>query len=184
MVVGAIADQVAREINEAMAGGEPAGDAPAALSIDALGQALGAAITAVEARASRVLRLSPNPGRWMSGPCGLRARGRPWRPRPARFNSVIGPAAEQVARRPPRPLSQLDAHCGGAGGCSRAAGGVMGGLSLGGGALAGVASVAGGGAAGSMALVGGEVAGGVESVGAGAAGGSVAAGAAVSAAAG
>ena len=53
VVVGAIADQVAREINEALLAGAPA-QAPD-LSIDALARALGGAFAKVEARASRVV---------------------------------------------------------------------------------------------------------------------------------
>ena len=97
VVVGAIADQVAREINEAMAAGEPALASPAALSIDALGQALGAANTAVEARASRVLVTLAEP--WPLDERALRAAGAraAVATAPGKVQLVIGPAAEQVA---------------------------------------------------------------------------------------
>jgi PTS system N-acetylglucosamine-specific IIC component len=97
VVVGAIADQVAREINEAMAAGLPASSSPAPLSIEALGQALGAAIAAVEARASRVVVTLAEP-RTVDEAALLAAGARAAvATAPDKVHLVIGPAAEQVA---------------------------------------------------------------------------------------
>jgi PTS system N-acetylglucosamine-specific IIC component len=97
VVVGAIADQVAREINEAMAAGPAAPSSPPTLSIDALAQALGAAIAAVETRASRVVVTLAEP-RPVDEAALLAAGARAAvAAAPGKVHLVVGPAAEQVA---------------------------------------------------------------------------------------
>jgi PTS system N-acetylglucosamine-specific IIC component len=97
VVVGAIADQVAREINEAMAAGLPAPTSPAPLSIEALGQALGAAIAAVEARASRVVVTLAEPRTVDEGALLAAGARAAVVTAPGKVHLVVGPAAEQVA---------------------------------------------------------------------------------------
>jgi PTS system N-acetylglucosamine-specific IIC component len=97
VVVGAIADQVAREINEAIAAGLPAASSLPTLSIEALGQALGGAIAAVEVRASRVVVTLAEP-RPVDEAALLAAGARAAvAAAPGKVHLVVGPAAEQVA---------------------------------------------------------------------------------------
>jgi PTS system N-acetylglucosamine-specific IIC component len=97
VVVGAIADQVAREIKDALAAG-PAG--PSALAVDALLAALGGAanLTGVEARSSRLLIGVVDDERVdEAAVTGCGARGLASTSR-GRIQVIIGPDAEPVSR--------------------------------------------------------------------------------------
>jgi PTS system N-acetylglucosamine-specific IIC component len=99
VVVGAIADQVAREINEALQAGGPAPlPAPSpAVSIKALATALGGALAGVEARASRVIVTLAEP-RTVDEAALVAAGARAAvTAAPGKVHLIVGPAADEVA---------------------------------------------------------------------------------------
>ena len=97
VVVGATADQIAREISEALATPAPAPTTQHAESIEALFQALGGALAKVESRASRVVVTLTEPKAIDENALIAAGARAAVMTAPGQVHLVVGPAAERVA---------------------------------------------------------------------------------------